>query len=266
MDRRPPLKASSKVRSNSIRNRFRARDRLAQILAAERRYTAAIRYLQEAIRLDPKDPNLRIALALDYSENGNAKEGIETLVGLAREEPGSALVHFNLATIYAREKMFRQAADEYRESVRLDPANDIARLSLVKALVDLAEFDEALRLMRDYAARKSEEFEAHYLFGTVYRGLGQYEAAEVELKRAVQMDPNHYDVRYTLGFVLWKEGKPAEALAHLQKALELHPDSSEARFQLANVLRALKQTEAARAALSNSKRRSSRASRKIRRQ
>jgi tetratricopeptide (TPR) repeat protein len=239
------LKSALEIDSHSVP----ALDRMAQVLTAEKRFSAATRYLKEAISLDPKDPNLRISLALNCYENGNANEAIETLSRLAKDEPGSALVHFNLATVYAREKLFRQAADEYRESVRLDPANDVARLSLVKALVDLAEFDEALPLIQDYAGRKPEEFEAHYLFGSVYRGLGPYEAAERELKRAVQMDPNHYDVRYNLGFVLRKESKPAEALPHLQKALELHPDSSEVRFRLANVLRALKQTEAARAEL-----------------
>ena len=51
---------------------IRALDRLAQILTGQKRYTAAIRYLKQAIALDSKDPNLRIALALNYSENGNA--------------------------------------------------------------------------------------------------------------------------------------------------------------------------------------------------
>ncbi|PYT33472.1 MAG: hypothetical protein DMG58_07290, partial [Acidobacteria bacterium] len=160
-----------------------------------------------------------------------------------KDEPGSSLAHFNLATIYAREKRFRPSADEYREALRLDSGNDVARVSLVKTLVGLAEFDEALPLIQDYAQRKPDDFEAHYVLGTVERGLGRYEPAERELKRAMQMDPNHYDVRYNLGFVLAKLGKPQEALPHLQKALELHPGSAEARFQLAGVLRALNQPE-----------------------
>ena len=118
-------------------------------------------------------------------------------------------------------------------------ANDVARISLVKALTALAEFDEALPLIQDYARQKPADLEAHYLLGAVYRGLGQYAAAELELKRAVAWNPNHYDVHYNLGFVLARQGKPQEALPHLKKALELHPDSSEARFQLAGVLRAL---------------------------
>jgi len=119
----------------------------------------------------------------------------------------------NLATIYAREKRFRPSADEYRETLRLDPANDLARISLVKALTALAEFDEALPLIQDYARRKPADFDAHYLLGSVYRGVGQYAAAELELKRAVEMDPNHYDVRYNLGFRLGEGRKAAGSSA-----------------------------------------------------
>ena len=50
----------------------------------------------------------------------------------------------------------------------------------------LAEFDEALPLIQDYARRKPDDFDTHYLLGAVYRGLAQYDAAGQELKRAVE--------------------------------------------------------------------------------
>ena len=98
------------------------------------------------------------------------------------------------------------------------------------ALVTLAQYGEALPLMQDFAARRPNELDAHYLLGAVYRGLGQFEQAEIELERAVGMDANHYDVRYNLGFVLAKLGKPQQALPHLEKALELHPDPRKRAF------------------------------------
>ena len=79
----------------------------------------------------------------------------------------------------------------------------------------------------------------------VDRGLGNYAAAEPLLRRAVSLNPNHYEARYNLGFVLAKLGKPQEAQPHLEKALQLNPASSEAQFQLAAVLRSLGQEQRA---------------------
>ena len=130
--------------------------------------------------------------------------------------------------------------------MRLDSDNDVTRLSYVKALIVLAEFQTALPEIQNYFRRKPHNFDALYLMGVVDRGLGNYTAAEDVLNQAVALDPNHYDARYNLGFVLAKLGRPQEALVHLEKAAHLNPLSSEARFQLAAVLRSLGQEQRAR--------------------
>src|SRR5205807_9504660 len=124
--------------------------------------------------------------------------------------------------------------------------NDVIRLSYVKALVVLAEFQTALPEIQNYFRRKPHNFDALYLMGVVDRGLGNYMVAKDVLSQAVVLDPNHYDARYNLGFVLAKMGRPQEALVHLEKAAQLNPKSSEARFQLAAVLRSLGQEQRAR--------------------
>src|ERR1700758_5516800 len=92
---------------------------------------------------------------------------------------------------YTQESQFRQAADEFREALRLDPANDVTRLSYVKALIILAEFQTALPEIQNYLRRKPHDFEALYLMGVIDRGLGKYTAAEDLLRRAIALDSNH---------------------------------------------------------------------------
>ena len=114
--------------------------------------------------------------------------------------------------MYTQQNRYREAAEEFKEALRLDSTDDIARASLIKVLVILSEFSTALPLIQEYAQRKPHEFEALYLMGAVDRGLGNYADAEIMLEQAVQLDPKHYDVRYNLGFVLAKLGKLAAAL------------------------------------------------------
>src|SRR2546428_3223005 len=86
----------------------------------------------------------------------------------------SAGEHFRLATSYAHQQRFRESAAEYREVLRLDPSNDLARLSLVKALIYQKGYPEALPLIEDYFRRHSDDFEANAILGAVYKGNARY--------------------------------------------------------------------------------------------
>ena len=230
-----------KLALKSDPNSVPALDGLAKALIAEKRYSAAIAYLKNA----PADPVLQDDLAVAYSSNGNVAEAVQLLAELVRQDPNSADRHARLGIAYTQESQFRQAADEFREALRLDPANDITRISYVKTLIILAEFQTALPEIESYYRRKPHDFDALFLMGAVDRGLGNYAASEPLLHQAVALNPNYYEARYNLGFVLAKLGKPQEARLHLEKALQLNPSSSEAQFQLAAVLRSLGQEQKA---------------------
>jgi tetratricopeptide (TPR) repeat protein len=219
-----------------------ALDGLAKSLIAQKRYSAAIAYLKDG----PTDPALQDDLAVAYSSNGDVSEAIKLLSQLVQQDPSSADRHARLGLAYTQDSQFRQAVDEFREALLLDSSNDVTRLSYVKALIVLAEFQTALPEIQNYFRRKPHDFDALYLMGVVDRGLGDYGAAEPLLEHAVVLNPNHYDSRYNLGFVLAKLGKPQEALVHLEKAVQLNAASTEARFQLAAVLRSLSQEGRAR--------------------
>jgi len=232
-----------------------ALDGIAKALIAQHRYSAAIAYLKDAA----DDPGLQADLAVAYSKQGDDAMAVQILLELAKENPSSAQHHNDLATAYIQLSQYRQAVDEFHEALRLDPDDQTIRLSYVKALVILGEYEIVLPEIQTYRHHKPHEFEGMYLMGNVYRGLGKYAEAETVLRQAVSVNPNHYDARYNLGFVLAKLGKPQEALVQLEKAVDLNPASSEARFQLAGVLRALGQEERARrelATFQQSKRRS----------
>jgi tetratricopeptide (TPR) repeat protein len=219
-----------------------AYQQLSEILIDDGRYAAAINLLAGA----PKDPGLEANLAFAYSKNGKPEQALALLARLVEAQPDSALAHFNLATEQAHQKMYRDAAGGFREALRLDPKNDVARISLVKALNVLAEYTEALPLMEDFARRKPSDFDAPYLLGEVYRGLGRYADAAPLLERAVRMKPSHYDSLYNLGFVLIKEGRYQQAVTALNKAIAVRPEASEAHYQLGLAWRAMNQPERAK--------------------
>ena len=222
-----------------------ALDGLANLFITQKRYSAAVACLKGA----PPNEGLQLDLAIAYSKNGDATSAIKLLSLLVKEHPSSAQAHSNLAVAYIQQDRYREAAGEFQEALRLNPSDDVVRVSYVKALIVLAEFNTALPLIKDYQHRNPGTYDAVYLRGAIDRGLGKYADAEPVLRRAVELEPNSYDARYNLGFVLAKLGKTNEAYEQLEKAAQLNPASSEAHFQLAGVLRTMGQEDKARAEL-----------------
>jgi tetratricopeptide (TPR) repeat protein len=222
-----------------------ALDHLAQALSAQRRYVAALSFWRHALELQPDDPNIELSIAVGHSRNGDPERAIHLLETLVARKPDFAPAQFNLATMYAHQTRFREAADHYARALELDPKDDAARLALAKALTTIGAYEEAIQPCRKYVARNPADWEGHYLLGTIYRGQGDFEKAEVSLRRSVALNPSDNEVYYNLGATLARLGKAREAVGFLEKSLALNPASSSTRFQLATVLRSLGEQERA---------------------
>ena len=162
---------------------------LAQIFTEQKRYSAGIFRLRQAVALDPKDPALRLALGLALAQSDNKDGAIQILQELVAAHPKFAPGHFNLGTLYAHEHRHLEAAKEYGEALKLEPANDAARLSQGKALLAVLHYEAALPLIREYTRRKPQDYEGYYHEAIANRGLANYPEAEAKLRRAFELNP-----------------------------------------------------------------------------
>ena len=101
------------------------------------------------------------------------------------------------------------------------------------------------------AARKAIKLdesipEAHLVLGLVlYRFYWDWQAAETELRRALQLNPNHADGHRMLAVFLSARGRPSEAVAEAQRAWELDPVSVQSLLNVAIARREAGQNEQA---------------------
>ncbi len=209
---------------------------LGQVLAAQKRYSAAIPYLKEAGRMAPTLP-ARLALGTALAGSGSLPEALKTLEELVVSYPDSAQAQFTLANLYATREQYTEAAEAYKRTLRLDPGNDVARFAGAKALTAASRNDEALPLLEEYISRHPGDVEALYIQGLANRNLARYPEAETPLLRAAALDPGDYNVQYNLGFVQEKLRKFEEARKHLEQAGVIRPNETAVPFRLASVFR-----------------------------
>lgn len=240
-------------------NQVCALDGLAQVLLNGGRYDAALGYWRQAVQIQPEAVDLQLSLAtatykaakarkddgLPEMEGLRVTDAIQLFAKLLQSHPDLTQAHYILGDIYAEERRFREAADEYRVVTRQDPANSDALRGEAEALLNVNAYPDALLPARSFVSRMPNDASAHVMLGMVYRGLGDYAKAEPELALGAAKEPDNFEAQYQLGFVLARLGKLQQALPRLRKAVELKPDEKSAQFQLATVLRALGQKQEA---------------------
>lgn len=208
---------------------------LGQVLIIQRRYTAAVPYLEQTSSTMPA----RLALGEALSGSGQSAAALKTFQDLVASYPDSAEANFNLGNLYAKQEQYGEASQAYARTLKLDPANDMARLAGAKALVALSLHEAALPLTVEYLSRHPRDGEALYLNGLANRGLARYGEAEAALLRAAALTPRDYNVQYNLGFVQEKLAKFEAAKEHLEQAGVIRPGEAGVHFHLASVFRGL---------------------------
>jgi serine/threonine-protein kinase len=166
----------------------------------------AIRYYEEALKLDPNYALAYCGLADNYAYMGSVvmpeKEAI------------------------AKEKEFAQKALE------LDPELAEAHMSLALALIavfdwqnGLKEFDRALELNPNLAF-------AYELQAWTLNGLGRFDEAIAKTRKAVELDPLNPFFQMSLSFFQYWARRYDDAIAQARKTLEMDPNSAIARVLL----------------------------------
>jgi adenylate cyclase len=160
----------------------------------------AIRYYEEALKLDPNYALAYCGLADNYAYMGSVvmpeKEAI------------------------AREEEFAKKA------LALDPELAEAHMSLALALVaafdwrnGLKEFDHALELNPNLAF-------AYELQAWTVNGLGRFDEAIAKTRKAVELDPLNPFFQMSLSFYQYWARQYDDAIAQARKTLEMDPNSA----------------------------------------
>ena len=160
----------------------------------------AIRYYEEALKLDPNYALAYCGLADNYAYMGS--------VVMPEKEA------------VAKEKEFAQKA------LALDPELAEAHMSLALALVaaydwrnGLKEFDRALELNPNLAF-------AYELQAWTVNGLGRFDEAIATTRKAVELDPLNPFFQMSLSFYLYWARQYDDAIAQARKTLEMDPNSA----------------------------------------
>ena len=188
----------------------------------------------------------RLAESAVVEEAGDSERSISLMKAVADRDAGNAYLFHRLGDTYRRNSMFRQSRDAYMASLAL--GRDTGRLhrSLGVSLERLGETQAAeTHLLRAIEIDPGDAYALNYLgywWADEGRNLDQ---AIAMIERAVSHRPSSGFFVDSLGWVHYKLGDPARAVGYLQRATELEPSDPEITGHLGDVYWALGRREEA---------------------
>ena len=188
----------------------------------------AIGELMQAVRLDPQDVNVRLAIAEAYRRGGRVAETEEHLRAALAIDPQYQQAHLNLAALYIQ-------LDRYEESLQhsqrlLDdptfPHPWRALTNLGWAQYKLGRLDEAAHSLRTALDYREDYWPARLNLGILEVDRGNQTDAVLHFERVLEVQPGPYaeaEVRYRLAELYVAKGDRRNAIAQLSKASDLRP-------------------------------------------
>jgi protein O-mannosyl-transferase len=148
------------------------------------------------------------------------------------------LAHNNLGFYYSSKGRKAEAMDEYRLSLKINPAYEDALNNLGYALAGERNFAEAIPLYEAALRIRPKHAEVHNNLGNALSEMGRIDEAIEHYLIALQQNPEHADAHNNLGIALAMKGKLDEAIPHFQAAIRYKPDYASAHSNLGNALAA----------------------------
>lgn len=170
--------------------------------------------LEEQVRADPANANLRVAVADAYLKDGRAADALAQYEEALRLDDGRVDALFGMGLAYYELGELDQAGAAFQTVVKVNADNPMQAL------------DRRLQ-------------GAHYYLGLILRSQGRYDEAINELRIALGLNRADADTLVELGRTFALKGEYEDAAAAFEVAVAFVPDYTEAYRELEAAARAL---------------------------
>lgn len=156
-------------------------------------------------------------------QKGNFDGAREAYLRVLKIEPNNLPALVNLGTVEYRLGNFDESERLLRRSLQIKADNPTAWLNLGILYLDRKEFMRALAAAAQAVVYAPKDPVARNYLGVAAGRNRWFDAAEAELRRAIELDPGYADAHFNLAVFCLERVPPAKELArrHYNRALEL---------------------------------------------
>ena len=206
-------------------------------LFQDHHYAEAEAEYRAAIKLDPQNSDLHMALSRALNSQKKTDEGMQEAHLAIRLNPESDMAHFVLGNALRMQEDWAGAAAEYREASRLNPNYAMTHNNLGVTLRDQGDLDGAIAEFRQALRLNPHEELALGNLGNALDHKGDLDGAIAQFQELSRQRPRLAIAHFRLGQLLEKKGEPRRAVREFREAVDLAPENRQFRAAYQRALR-----------------------------
>ncbi len=180
------------------------------------------------VRPHQGNPDSHYLLACYYQERGKHKEALEEFKKVVSIDPNYAKAYNGMGVSFDLLGDFSKATEYYNYSLRLNPTADYVYNNLGYSYLLQGNVDEAITALKKASDLNNKDKTFHNNLGLAFGEKGQYDLALAEFKLASDEPKAHFNMAQ----IYLKKGLMDEAKNHYAIALKLNPSQTVAHTAL----------------------------------
>ncbi len=197
-------------------------------------YACAIQAYRDALKFDPKSPQLQYLIGLTLYFSDHAEEAVAPLRQSIGLSPEVLKPHLILGAALDQLHRGDEARAEWLAALKIDPRSVIAVDGLSKNLTAAGDFASVIAMLRSPSAPKDEKLTID--LATALSRSGMMDDAVNLLTEALVKTPSSLPLSNALVSLLIQETHFTEAAKVAEKSVRLHPRDLDARKLYLHVL------------------------------
>lgn len=210
---------------------------LANMLSAQRQFTAAESELRAAIAMDAKNGYAYNMLGIRLYDDSRTEEAEAAYRKALEIDPHFVEASFNLGNLLYKRGDHAAAETAYRHVIEVNPFDAAALNNLSDLFLNEGKLSDAEELARRAIQLSPKHYVMHTTLGEIQEKRGNVEEAVKEYKAALELEPSAELVRQHLENILAAKGVRAPSL--LSQAVQLRGDLKLAQNALKQVMRSI---------------------------
>ncbi len=211
---------------------------LGRIQAEHNQRELALQEMQEALRLDPHNPNAMRGLAAVYAQIDRPAEAERLYKESITILPNSWIGYNDFGNFYFDRREYQKSAEQYRQAIELTPDNGIVHSNYALAVQELGRLDQAeIEFKKSLALAPS--YRAYTMLGRLYYRQRRWADAAATIEKALPLNDSDYRLwaNLALSYEWLNENEKANhayqrELTLLQEAFRLNPDNPDVVCEL----------------------------------
>lgn len=214
-------------------NRVEVQTRLGETYTFAQRWDDALAVWNRLIALDPQDASATLGKARVYNFSARLPQAEESYRNTLELEPSNYAALTELADVLGRQSEYPDAIALYRQAIAANTGDLKTRVELARVLRYDRQFNESETVLNDVIAADPRYAPAYTERSLARSGLGNYETAIADARRALEITPRDTSAELGLAEALSYAQQYTESIKLYEAVLAREPKNEIARIQLA---------------------------------